>query len=462
MPVRWTRTATTTLARRGIGCRPMFRKHAFVATSVAILVSAAAPTAKSEDATQNLVSPLGTGTGVSFAAARTKEQLSLGIEQQFLTYWQWNLAIQAGTEDKDAAKFFTIGSGGQTGATLKIGAGSSTFAKRNPEREAACTAIIEEYVCYDNAKKLAAAVGETDDSGTCDEILARIGKVPNSSDRSQLLKAIAISLKGKELNNVAKDSLANLRHVFAMPEQGETDTGGPVMPGCTEVKQKAGGYIRAMYDTTVKPHPRAKTYYRWNLSALVSYTPIDYRPKAADGTIDFASDETWNKPLPGVVLEGTIYYGALITGLSLRAQRLVDSKLSDVCETDTSGRLSARSCEKAQIGAPAPYTLLGTTFALSVNPLVEENLGGIRPGVQFLTDFATVNGGKKADGSALFAGGSYRVTFSVPIFLAGFDAPWGVRAGIAPQYLISTSDKGKSEVQFLLFVGTSFNGLTTK
>ena len=113
-----------------------------------------------------------------------------------------------------------------------------------------------------------------------------------------------------------------------------------------------------------------------------------------------------------------------------------------------------RDCSDAALGKPTISDELFATAASQINPITTA-FGGLVPGAELFARVST----KNADGD-LFDKSSWTILVSAPLFLAGADAPSGLRAGFAPELTIPTKDGEKTDLALLLFVGTTFRALS--
>lgn len=222
---------------------------------------------------------------------------------------------------------------------------------------------------------------------------------------------------------------------------------------CNEVGTEAKeSWVKDLYKKTVLVHDIG-VQYRLMINLLGAVKQSSYRAQDASGQYDLKTKEAATAFLPGVSLDLAAYYRALIGGLGVGYNRSTDPTLVEICNVTTVGTYIARDCTKASLGKPKVGNELFVTAAFQINPITRA-FGNVVPGVEV---FARIS--SKDTDAELLSSHSWTGLVSLPIFLAGADAPNGLRAGFAPELTIPTKTDDKTDLALLLFVGTRFRAI---
>lgn len=456
---------------------------------VIMSVVGAASTARADDATQSLRSPLSPGTGATLEAAADKTSLRLGLLQQEKSGLAWQFALEAALEsEQETAALFSSGTGVSPGVLAKASVGySEGLGGDDTKYVGQCTAFkdaVKKQIEANRQVKCFKALGEL---GVTLGITFQAQPGVTCADATKAfvaLPAVTSTLSG--LDPVARKALEALIHE-ALPQDSKdrvvssrsaTLSGALRGDSAEKKKQKVEKFLscEAWYQRLATRHPELTKNQRDSLrrtyedtvraaedtvrlklfaSGFITYTQRDFIPVGADSQVQFGSEETWRTGLPGGSIDLSLFTGPLRIGVQAGYERIDANTAREVCETTTDGDFSIRDCGRFVVGQPRSSNSTFGTMVVGINPIPYEVLG-LHPGVQLGLRVATSERVQEdGDEVELFDEDSWGFTTTLPVFLADADAPWGLRAGFAPQWIQDAANG--SSFRLLLFVGSSFD-----
>lgn len=237
----------------------------------------------------------------------------------------------------------------------------------------------------------------------------------------------------------------------------------PVIPTCNEVVAR----LREMGSTAPPdlvqrvddlPHP-IPWHLKFSFNGLVDVRHVEYRPLDSSGTPQLAEEQSWTGILWGGTIDTVLAVSNVLVALQVGYRKAIRGTPVEVCSTITQGDLSARKCGNALLGKPQPDHSLFATVAFSLNPLWPNlRLGQATLGAQVVSRLTTAASVDPVSGRlGLFSADSLAYVIRLPVFLSKADAPWGLRAGFAPEIVRSFSNSGRSDVRLLLIVARGFD-----
>ncbi len=444
------------------------------------------------DATQRLDSPMTVGSGLTFTISQAKDALTLGVSEQLSVPWFWQLGVEGKVEKgAESAPLFGTAGGISPGVTVKLGFGFSSFLTQdNSIHHSACNKFKVYAVTYRRQKE--AQESESTCWKTLEELAGRLKLADIASTSAPscaagvgvlYAKMVSLAADGKldsksalllnalddlRIRAVASDELQLIDQLTRMMsrhdnEDDEDDKIETVkQPSCNDL---AGDdqILKDYFARYVQPLDRSRVATKVSLNGLFEARGIKYQPIDATGAVTPGDSKDFVPMLPGASLDGIVYYEAFVGGAQVGYRKSVDPHYQQVCTTQTVGTTSTQDCSQASLGKPLVGDALFATVALSLNPLVPSGLGGLVPGAEILAQASSANTTPKSGPAPeLFSSKSWTYTFSVPLFVAAKDAPWGLRAGVAPQLQIQTQDGNNPSFSMSLFVGTKFGQVPTR
>jgi hypothetical protein len=446
-----------------------------ISRAITLLVLLLAGGARAQDAAQSLDSPLGTGTGLTFSASRDKTALRFGFTRQVIakdeqqiprhTGFSWSLALEGAVSDT-GSKALLVSPGGDfisPGLTLKLDLGySSAMAQRTEAYEQACGEFIELLEEREKAKAQASCVREV---GRLAKLMAPQVDVSEAKQCSEALTALSQAVSEAELEKLRPSVRARYLELL---DEGMEDTSGQVNAAIARVRKALeppanGGPKKKRfasceelrsedpeaYDRIIGPHRLPDYRYRFAINGIAETRSARYVP-VGEGGPDLATTESWLGELFGAALEARMTYkGRMVLGAQAGYRQTLELTSIEVCRTSVQGSYSSRSCRQAVLGEPKPQDALFLTVGLLFSPLGASWPSGLEPGVEFLGRFQTTEG----PGRSFFERGSNSLRLSLPIFVSNREDPWGLRAGVAPEYSLVLGDASQSVFSVSLFVG---------
>ena len=451
--------------------------------------------ANADDATQELRSPLSPGTGATLEASKSKKALRLGLAHQTKKrglYWQG--ALEASADDVESTPLFSL-SGPSSGVTMKVGLGYSTFAAtdwsqygatcgkmRGALRAAAKAKAANE--CLNKVRSLATALSvptfQPNPGDSCAGAVLRLATalnlqtdpstLPASTDRATrraleelYFTAAAIGADGNATAEAPPSALvlaSEIRKTLS-PSKNDDGEAGEQQEGCNDfaaaIGKKSDGERTAEETAALLAFLAAEraaptVFAKISLNGLIGYQSVSYRSMNA-GVPDLATARTAAASTPGATLDVALYSGPLRGGIQLGYQRVMGAQLVDVCSVVSQPGYETRDCKKAALGEPDSRNTVFLTMATALDPLLSGKwMGNAILGSEFLVQLRSID----SSNQKLLSSKTYSSTLSLPVFFAQKDAPWGLRAGLAPQVMLYSADGKKTESSILLFVGSKF------
>lgn len=453
------------------------------------------------DATQSIDSPLAPGSGVTLTASRSKTALTMGIQQQFASVFDWNAAFEGVVNDTDTLTVFSRSAGVGPGATLRLGLGySGARAKPRGQAIAACGRLKAAYdewkktevaqqvfeSCAANLAALrqkaglgemqtsplagsdAAAACESETTKLFDELTALIdvggaNQQPVTDQQRRTQEALDALLKRRAATRDKLDTSGIESGLFGpAPDKQDDKSSGTCSELAREVKAIDAASLspvrRSAYDRLygiASQFENSDLGGRWGRAALSGYLGTvggKFHPVGADGMPDFSTRKTWTHFLPGLSLDGALYFPDKILAGSVGFGTGIDDSPTRICRRVEQGSLFSEDCNNDYLQRPRRQVRAYTSFLLSLDPLA--SIGNIVFGAQ--VSFIVLTATAKVDGMDrnVFGSGSWHYKASVPLFFATSDMPWGLTAGIAPELSRAIDSKESEEVRLVLFVGT--------
>jgi hypothetical protein len=460
------------------------RCHLPAAVAVGLLLCSSQ--ARADDAAQRLESPLSPGSGVTFAASKRQDSLTIGLASQMSGGLYLQGAIAGKVEDKESASLFSLASGVTPGVAVKLGIGYSSFQTTDTSRyEAACKRIIDRI--REKAKK------ERDDTcrAKATELVGfldlKVADVPAASCKAAVVDLLnqysartaaqaaspapagsaptpAAALRGstiRALEDLADSSLDDswakaartARQLIALLRP-EPDEGEEVETKSCEdqVAESDDPEIKELYQKEVRPVTPSGPFVKLTANALGEVKQYDYRPVDSSGKADLANAQQLVPFLPGASVDLAVFYRAWTFGSQIGYARSTHPSVVEICDTTTQGTFSTRNCGTGVIGKPRLSDSMFVGAAVQLNPISMLAFGDLVPGAEFLIRVTSTSG----RGMSLLAGHSFETGMVLPIFVGGKDAPNGLRAGLAPELTIPSASDAETDFTIQMFVGTKF------
>lgn len=462
------------------------------------------------DALQKFDSPLSTGSGVTLSASQNQQTLTIGFGGQIPRAWFWQFALSGQTaqspgQNNDNTTLFSTTGGLSAGVSGKLGIGYSSFRAQDVSGfETACTEM-EAHVdtiplkeCVSSADSLGQAIGlpaggritavasdayaksladaknaatpqrpfdpivaeRNAQSSAClagtRELLSEAATLPSATGDSLWKASLKHSLEDFDASVDAHGALAALASI----KKGVTSSSGTAgdtkstvtVPTCSELREKDPKY----YDQLVGPWQKPRWDLKISLNALAQTQGISYQPVDSAGAPVAGSTKTYVPVLPGASLDTLVFRGAFIAGLQVGYTRSMKPHYQQICNVTMGTGVVANDCSQATLGQPSPSDAAFATAALALDPLAK-NIGTLDLGAELLGQMSTSNAPVKSGSKpSLFGSDSFTYVVSLPFFVAPADAPWGLRAGLAPQVTVPTAAGQATSMSVILFVGTRF------
>jgi hypothetical protein len=400
------------------------------------------------DPTQNFVSSLGLGTGVTVGVTAKGTSLTASVEQQLLStkinFWQ---VAFSGTLDKNGqTQVFSSQDKDAPGFKGKIGFGKSSFIKLRPIYTRTGGDFLRQAWCHD----VLAVVNKT---------LNPPAVVARSAECSEAINSVQTALNNappadentKKTDQLILTSVAGIADTLTLTDQAKT---------CEVFKTKAANAYQLcpdaakiilsvedqrkvypeLYSSIVLGQPGKFQWKAW-ASWAPNLTSVNYRA-VNNGVPDLADKLQWTRLLNTGVGDLAFYYGRFALGVEGGFGQTVQIATQNVCNNITSGTLTSQKCDIAMIGQPKPSNSWLSSSTLEIYPIPGLSKGALlRPGAQVVFSYVAPRAG------------GHSSELAVPFYFAPSVSPMKFVFGIQPTWDWNKDPKIGNKFSVSVFIG---------